>query len=113
MLDVMSNRGGATPQILVLAHVLVGESDPHRRDMREATTVTSMLDAETLRQREHGEIEAANDSDTKKWRRMMHPSTEFLSTPELNYEQWRDILRPNWGLYTPDDPKAFAGRVSS
>jgi AraC family transcriptional activator of tynA and feaB len=44
---------------------------------------------------------------------MMHPSADFLSTPELNYEQWRDGLRPNWGLYTPDDPKAFAGRVRS
>ena len=43
----------------------------------------------------------------------MRPSTDLLSTPELNYEQWRDALRPNWGLYTPDDPKAFAGRESS
>ena len=43
----------------------------------------------------------------------MHPSPDFLGTPELNYEQWRDALRPNWGLYTPDDPKAFAGRVRS
>lgn len=34
----------------------------------------------------------------------MHPSPDFLGTPELNYEQWRDALRPNWGLYTPDDP---------
>ena len=41
------------------------------------------------------------------------PNADFLSTPELNYEQWRDLLRPNWGLYTPDDPKAFAGRVRS
>jgi AraC-like DNA-binding protein len=44
---------------------------------------------------------------------MMSPSADFLSTPELNYEQWRDVLRPNWGLYTPNDPKAFAGRVRS
>jgi hypothetical protein len=43
----------------------------------------------------------------------MMPSADFLSTPELNYEQWRDLLRPNWGLYTPDDPEAFAGRVRS
>jgi len=43
----------------------------------------------------------------------MDPSADFLSTPELNYEQWRDVLRPNWGLYTPDDPKAFAGKVRS
>jgi AraC family transcriptional activator of tynA and feaB len=44
---------------------------------------------------------------------MMDQSADFLSTPELNYEGWKDALRPNWGLYTPDDPKAFAGRVRS
>jgi AraC family transcriptional regulator, positive regulator of tynA and feaB len=38
-------------------------------------------------------------------------SADLLKTPELNYEQWRDLLRPNFGLYTVDDPKAFAGRV--
>ena len=43
----------------------------------------------------------------------MHASADLLGTPELNYEQWRDLLRPNWGLYTPDDPKAFTGRVRS
>jgi AraC family transcriptional regulator, positive regulator of tynA and feaB len=40
-------------------------------------------------------------------------SADFLNTPEVNYEQWRYLLRPYWGLYTPDDPKAFAGRVRS
>jgi AraC family transcriptional activator of tynA and feaB len=40
-------------------------------------------------------------------------SADLLTTPELNYEQWRDLLRPNFGLYTPDDPKLFAGRVRS
>jgi AraC family transcriptional activator of tynA and feaB len=40
-------------------------------------------------------------------------SADLLETPELNYEQWRDLLRPNFGLYTIDDPKAFAGRVRS
>jgi AraC family transcriptional regulator, positive regulator of tynA and feaB len=40
---------------------------------------------------------------------MMRPDS--LSTPALNYEQWRDMLRPEWGLYTVDDPKGFAGRV--
>jgi len=44
---------------------------------------------------------------------MMHPNADLLGTAELNYEQWRDLLRPNWGLYTPDDPKAFVGRVRS
>jgi AraC family transcriptional activator of tynA and feaB len=40
-------------------------------------------------------------------------SADLLETPELNYEQWRDLLRPNFGLYTVDDPKVFAGRVRS
>jgi AraC family transcriptional activator of tynA and feaB len=40
-------------------------------------------------------------------------SADLLETPELNYEQWRDLVRPNFGLYTVDDPKAFAGRVRS
>jgi AraC family transcriptional activator of tynA and feaB len=44
---------------------------------------------------------------------IMHPNADVLGTAELNYEQWRDLLRPNWGLYTPDDPKAFVGRVRS
>jgi hypothetical protein len=44
---------------------------------------------------------------------MTRPSPDLLSTPELNYEQWRDALRPDWGLYTPDDPKSFAGRATS
>jgi AraC family transcriptional activator of tynA and feaB len=43
----------------------------------------------------------------------MHPNADLLGTAELNYEQWRDLMRPNWGLYTPDDPKAFVGRVRS
>jgi AraC-like DNA-binding protein len=40
-------------------------------------------------------------------------SADLLNTPKLNYEQWRDLLRPNFGVYTPDDPKAFVGRVRS
>jgi AraC family transcriptional activator of tynA and feaB len=40
-------------------------------------------------------------------------SSDLLNTPELNYEQWRDLLRPNFGVYTPDDPKAFVGRLRS
>jgi AraC family transcriptional regulator, positive regulator of tynA and feaB len=40
-------------------------------------------------------------------------SADLLKTPELNYEQWRDLLRPNLGLYTVDDPEVFAGRVRS
>jgi len=38
-------------------------------------------------------------------------SADLLQTPELNYEQWRDLLRPIYGLHTIDNPKAFAGRV--
>src|ERR1700761_7244800 len=40
-------------------------------------------------------------------------SDYLLMTPELNYEQWIDLWRPNFGVYTPDDPKAFVGRVRS
>jgi len=43
----------------------------------------------------------------------MHSSADLLGTLELSYEEWRDMLRPNWGLYTPDNPKGFAGRVRS
>ena len=41
------------------------------------------------------------------------PNADLLETPELNYEQWRDLVRPNLGLYTIDNPKAFVGRVRS
>jgi hypothetical protein len=44
-------------------------------------------------------------------RAIICPGADLLSTPSLNYEQWRDMLRPNWGLYIADDPKSFAGRV--
>jgi AraC family transcriptional activator of tynA and feaB len=37
----------------------------------------------------------------------------LLSTPELDYEQWREMLRPNWGLCASDDPERFSGRVRS
>ena len=43
----------------------------------------------------------------------MHRSADMPDTTELNYEQWRDLLRPNWGLYTSDDPKGFVGSVRS
>jgi AraC-like DNA-binding protein len=36
---------------------------------------------------------------------------DLLQTPELNYEQWRDLLRPLYGLHTIDNPKAFSGRL--
>jgi len=36
-----------------------------------------------------------------------------MSTAQLNYEQWRDALRLDWGLYTPDNPTSFVGRVRS
>jgi len=44
---------------------------------------------------------------------MLHRSADMPDTAELNYEQWRDLLRPNWGLYTSDDPKGFVGSVRS
>jgi AraC family transcriptional activator of tynA and feaB len=40
-------------------------------------------------------------------------SSDLLNTPKLNYEQWRDLLRPSFGVYTPDDPTTFVGRVRS
>jgi AraC family transcriptional regulator, positive regulator of tynA and feaB len=40
-------------------------------------------------------------------------SAGLLKTPELNYEQWRDLMCPNFGLHRVDDPKAFAGRFRS
>ena len=44
---------------------------------------------------------------------IMHPNSGLLNTAEVNYEQWRDLLRPNWGLYTVNDPSAFVGKVRS
>ena len=41
----------------------------------------------------------------------MHQSGSLPGTVELNYEQWREALRPDWGRYTPDDPNDFVGRV--
>jgi hypothetical protein len=32
---------------------------------------------------------------------MMHPSGDLLNTPELDYEGWRNALRPDWGWYNP------------
>ena len=33
----------------------------------------------------------------------MHPRDDFLRTPELDYEGWRDALRPDWGRYNPEE----------
>src|SRR4029077_6167577 len=41
----------------------------------------------------------------------MHQSGDLPGTVELDYEQWREAVRPDWGLYTPNDPKVFVGRV--
>src|SRR3979490_2075987 len=43
----------------------------------------------------------------------MHSSGDFLSTPNLDYEAWRDVVRSICGRYTPDgiEPKTFAGRA--
>ena len=39
--------------------------------------------------------------------------SESLSTPELDYEGWREALRPYWGRYNPVvmEPKTFTGRA--
>jgi AraC family transcriptional regulator, positive regulator of tynA and feaB len=39
--------------------------------------------------------------------------SDFRSSPELDYEGWRDALRPQWGRYSPVamEPKAFTGRA--
>jgi len=44
---------------------------------------------------------------------MMHSSGDFLSTPNLDYEEWRDVVRSICGRYTPDgiEPKTFSGRA--
>ena len=43
----------------------------------------------------------------------MHSRGEFLSTPNLDYEAWRDVVRSICGRYTPGgiEPKAFSGRA--
>jgi AraC family transcriptional regulator, positive regulator of tynA and feaB len=44
---------------------------------------------------------------------MMHSSGDFLSTPNLDYEAWRDVVRSICGRYTPGgiEPKTFFGRA--
>jgi AraC family transcriptional regulator, positive regulator of tynA and feaB len=44
---------------------------------------------------------------------MMHSSGDFLSTPNLDYEAWRDVVRSICGRYTPGgiEPKTFSGRL--
>jgi AraC family transcriptional activator of tynA and feaB len=44
---------------------------------------------------------------------MMHSSGGFLSTPNLDYEAWRDVVRSICGRYTPGgiEPKVFSGRL--
>jgi hypothetical protein len=33
---------------------------------------------------------------------MMQPRSDFADMPELDYEGWRDALRPKWGRYNPE-----------
>src|SRR3979411_1461547 len=44
---------------------------------------------------------------------MMHSSGDFLSTPNLDYEAWRDVVRLICGRYTPNgiEPNTFSGRA--
>ena len=43
----------------------------------------------------------------------MHSSDDFLSTPNLDYEAWRDVVRLICGRYTPEgiEPNTFFGRA--
>ena len=43
----------------------------------------------------------------------MHSSGDFLSTPNLDFEAWRNTVRLICGRYTPDgiEPKTFSGRA--
>jgi len=43
----------------------------------------------------------------------MHSSGDFLSTPNLDYEAWRDVVRLICGRYTPNgiEPNTFSGRA--
>jgi AraC family transcriptional activator of tynA and feaB len=45
----------------------------------------------------------------------MHPSDNLLGTPELDYDRFRDVLREDWGRYSPKgiEPQDFAGRLRS
>jgi AraC family transcriptional activator of tynA and feaB len=38
---------------------------------------------------------------------------DFRSSPELDYEGWREVLRLQWGRYNPVvmEPKGFTGRA--
>ena len=46
---------------------------------------------------------------------MMQPRSDFADMPELDYEGWRDALRPKWGRYNPEamDRRTFIGRARS
>jgi len=43
----------------------------------------------------------------------MHRSDDFLNAAELDYDGFKDLLRKDWGRYTPTaiEPEAFTGRV--
>jgi AraC family transcriptional activator of tynA and feaB len=43
----------------------------------------------------------------------MHSSGDFLSTPNMDYDAWRDVVRSICGRYTPDgiEPATFFGRA--
>jgi AraC family transcriptional regulator, positive regulator of tynA and feaB len=44
---------------------------------------------------------------------MMGSSGDFLSTPNMDYEAWRNVVRSICGRYTPNgvEPRTFSGRV--
>jgi integrase len=43
---------------------------------------------------------------------MMHPNDDFLSAPELDYDDFRNAMREDWGWFTPArETNIFASKV--
>jgi AraC family transcriptional regulator, positive regulator of tynA and feaB len=45
----------------------------------------------------------------------MHSSSEFFTTPSMDYEEWQSAVQSICGRYTPSvvEPRAFSGRVQA
>jgi AraC-like DNA-binding protein len=50
------------------------------------------------------------DADIRE--KLVNPSN-FFALPALEYEHWRELIRPEWGTYTPEQPNKFVGRIRS
>jgi AraC family transcriptional regulator, positive regulator of tynA and feaB len=44
---------------------------------------------------------------------LVNPGNVFALLPALEYEHWRELIRPDWGTYTPEQPNKFVGRIRS